>query len=132
MAACRKIDKEGRIFNREWNLRYFVNLHTNKSSAICVICNVVINVLKEYNIRRHYTTRHNAYEKYEGRERQEKYAALTRNLAAQQYQFSRYNEVSEKATKVSLVISDAIGRRQLPYSHGEFAKEVRRPRRLFS
>ncbi|XP_067930489.1 general transcription factor II-I repeat domain-containing protein 2A-like [Watersipora subatra] len=82
-------------------------------------------VLKEYNIRRHYTTRHaQQYDQHSGRERAEKYETLSKNLASQQRLFTRYTEISEKATKCSLVIANKIGQRQLPFQHGEFAKEV--------
>lgn len=123
MAARRKVDKEGRVFNNDWKYKYFVKLHS-ENQAICVICNTVLAVLKEYNLRRHYNSCHANYDQHTGRERQEKYASLAQNLAAQQQHFNRYNELSEKATKCSLEISNRIGQRQLPFQHGEFAKEV--------
>ena len=120
----RKLEQEGRVFNDDWKLRYFVKLHAN-NQAICVICNTTIAALKEYNVRRHYSTRHaDSYDKYTEKEREEKYATLSTKLANQQQHFRRYTELSEKATKCSLVISQRIGERQLPFSHGEFAKEV--------
>ncbi|XP_067936955.1 EPM2A-interacting protein 1-like [Watersipora subatra] len=73
---------------------------------------------------RHYTTRHSAYEQYSGRDRQEKYDSLSFNLQQQQQNFIRYIEISEKATKCSLAIAQLIGQRQLPFQHGEFAKEA--------
>lgn len=123
MASRRKVDREGRVFNSNWKLQYFIKYH-GESQAICVICNQVIAVLKEYNIRRHYTTRHSTYEQYSGRARQEKYDSLSSTLQQQQQHFTRYTEISEKATKCSLTIAQQIGRRQLPFQHGEFSKEV--------
>ena len=32
----RKLEQEGRVFNDDWKLRYFVKLHAN-NQAICVI-----------------------------------------------------------------------------------------------
>ena len=121
--SARKVDKEGRLFNNEWKLSYFVRLHSD-SGAICVICATVIAVLKEYNIKRHYATRHSGYDQYTGKERTEKYDSLNKNLQQQQSTFTRYKDVSEKATKVSFRISDVLGQKQLPFCHGEFAKEV--------
>ena len=124
MASKRKIDKEGREFNNDWKLSYFVK-HHSVNQAVCVICNQIIAVLKEYNIQPHYTTRHaQQYDQHSGRERAEKYETLSKNLASQQRLFTRYTEISEKATKCSLVIANKIGQRQLPFQHGEFAKEV--------
>lgn len=123
MDGRRKVDKQGRLFNNSWKLQYFAKQH-NSNQAICVICNQVVAVLKEYNLRRHYVTRHPSYDQYHGKEREEEYNNLSTNLAAQQHQFTRYNEFSEKATKCSLMISERIGQRQLPFQHGEFASEV--------
>ena len=124
MAAKRKIDKEGREFNSDWKLSYFVKQHSG-SEAICIICNQIIAALKEYNIRRHYTTRHaQQYDQHSGRERAEKYETLSKSLVSQQRLFTRYSELSEKATKCSLAIANIIGQRQLSFLHGEFAKEV--------
>lgn len=123
MSGHRKVDKQGRLFNTNWKLQYFVKQH-NVNQAICVICDKVVAVLKEYNLRRHYAT-HTDYDKYQGREREEKFNSLSTQLTAQQYQFTRYNEISEKATKCSMKIAEHIGQRQLPFQHGEFASEVR-------
>ena len=112
------------LFNSDWKLSYFVK-HHSENEAIWVICNQTIAVLKEYNIWRHYTTRHaQQYDQHSGRERAEKYETFSKNLASQQRLFTRYNELSEKATKCSLVIANKIGQRQLPFLHGELAKEV--------
>ncbi|XP_067950419.1 general transcription factor II-I repeat domain-containing protein 2A-like [Watersipora subatra] len=45
-------------------------------------------------------------------------------IQSMQRLFTRYTEISEKATKCSLVIANKIGQRQLPFQHGELAKEV--------
>ena len=52
----RKIDSECRVFNVKWSLDYFVIYSGDK--IICLICKESISVLKEYNIRRHYETKH--------------------------------------------------------------------------
>jgi len=53
-----KIDSECRGFKEQWNIDYFVTESNYK--ALCVICNDTIAVLKEYNIRRHYETKHSS------------------------------------------------------------------------
>ena len=52
----RKVDSECRIFQEKWSMNYFVIKSGNK--ALCLICNEIIAVLKEYNIRRHYPNKH--------------------------------------------------------------------------
>lgn len=55
----RNVDDECRIFNDEWGVEYFfVPSQSNVGKAICVICNDIITVMKEYNLRRHYDTKH--------------------------------------------------------------------------
>lgn len=54
--------------------------------ATCLICKEKVAVLKEYNLKRHYWTRHGEqYEKYQGDERKKKQALqLQRGLTYQQ------------------------------------------------
>ena len=51
----RKLAEEKRAFDEAWTERYFVIEH--KNSALCVICHETIAVQKEYNVKRHYTTK---------------------------------------------------------------------------
>lgn len=90
--ATKKVDRERRAFNQEWKQKYIVKCHSD-GSAIRVICNAVISVLKEYSVRRHYTTRHSTYDQYQGKVRKEKYDSLNRNLQQQQIQFTRYKDI---------------------------------------
>ena len=52
-----KLEHESRVFNEDWKLKYLEKLHAN-NQAICVICNATIAALKEYNVQRHYSARH--------------------------------------------------------------------------
>ena len=54
------------------------------------ICNETVAVMKEYNIKRHYVTRHvNTYEKFEGQVRKDKFQNLKKSIKAQQNVFIR-------------------------------------------
>ena len=56
IAKKRKIAKEKRKFNIQWTEKYFVSkLFGN---IICLICSDKISVFKEYNIKRHYASKH--------------------------------------------------------------------------
>lgn len=52
----RKVDQEGRKFNQDWTSKYLFIEHASK--YICLVCRESLAVPKEYNIRRHYETRH--------------------------------------------------------------------------
>ena len=47
VAKKQNIDDEGRIFNNNWSNEYFVQ---HNQGAVCVICQTMIAVMKEYNI----------------------------------------------------------------------------------
>ena len=77
----RKLEQEGRVFNDDWKLKYFVKLHAN-NQAICVICNTTIAALKEYNVGRLYSTRHaDSYDNYTEKEQEEKYATFEHKIS---------------------------------------------------
>ena len=52
----RKIAEEKRKFNIQWTEEYFVSKLLG--NIICLICNDKIGVCKEYNIKRHYASKH--------------------------------------------------------------------------
>ena len=55
-AKKRKIDEEHRIFKKEWTSKYLFTEFENK--AICLVCKECIAVFKEYNLKRHFSTKH--------------------------------------------------------------------------
>jgi len=56
MNKKRKVEDEKRIFQERWTMDYFCIEFKNK--IICLICRESIAVFKEYNIKRHYETKH--------------------------------------------------------------------------
>jgi len=61
----RKLSSENRLFHDAWLLDYFVTPNTTLqgSGSICLICKESITVNKEYNVKRHYESRHVEYNK---------------------------------------------------------------------
>lgn len=55
----RKVDSECRVFNKEWTTKYFFT--EVRSTAVCLICQEAVAVFKEYNISRHFATKHANY-----------------------------------------------------------------------
>ena len=77
-----------RIFQERWTYDYFFVDVENK--PICLICNKPVSEFKEYNIKRHYVSRHSsAYEKYQNEIRQDKVKELTKVLRGQQMVLSK-------------------------------------------
>ncbi|KAI6647017.1 General transcription factor II-I repeat domain-containing protein 2A-like [Oopsacas minuta] len=54
-AKKRKNDSECRVFKSSWTLDFFVVKHNEY--LLCLICQEKIAVFKEYNIKRHYSTK---------------------------------------------------------------------------
>ena len=79
---------------------------------------------KEYNIRRHYSTKHaEEYAKYLGDEREDRVAKLKAGLLRQQDFFKRASKESEAAVKASYVVSEMIAKAGKPFKDGEFIKQ---------
>ncbi|XP_071037830.1 general transcription factor II-I repeat domain-containing protein 2-like [Parasteatoda tepidariorum] len=122
MEKKRKIDSECRKFKDQWNIQYFVIESSNK--ALCLICNESIAVLKEYNIKRHYETKHfQNYSKYTGSLRTEKFEAMKRGLKSQQSSFTKLKTEQEAATRASFRVALEIAKRGKPFTDGEMIKE---------
>src|SRR4029434_1864373 len=56
----RKVDSEGRRFQEKWELQYFFT--DTRGNCVCLICQETVALFKEFNVKRHYQTKHaNAY-----------------------------------------------------------------------
>ncbi|XP_056639748.1 general transcription factor II-I repeat domain-containing protein 2-like [Diorhabda sublineata] len=122
MEKKRKIDSECRKFKDQWNIQYFVIESSNK--ALCLICNESISVLKEYNIKPHYETKHfQNYSKCTGSMRTEKFEAMKRGLKSQQSSFTKLKTEQEAATRASFRVALEIAKRGKPFTDGEMIKE---------
>ena len=75
----RKIDSECRVFNPQWTHDYF--FVQCKEKAVCLICQETVAVFKEYNLRRHYESRHkDKYDSLQGQMRADKLSKLKSGL----------------------------------------------------
>lgn len=50
---------ECHIFNDEWKWKYFFTIYNNK--VVCLNCNSSVAVFKDYNLKRHFETKHASY-----------------------------------------------------------------------
>jgi hypothetical protein len=96
----RKVDFECHAFKAEWSANYFIEFN---DKALCLLCSDTVAVLKEYNIRRHYHTKHSTqYSQLTRKQRSEKFESLKRNPSSQRNFFTKMKNENEAATKVSL------------------------------
>ena len=79
---------------------------------------------KEYNIKRHYSTKHaEEYEKYQGDERANHIANLKTCLLRQQNFFKKGSKESWAAVEASYAISEMIAKAGKPFTECEFIKK---------
>ncbi|KAG1935508.1 SCAN domain-containing protein [Pimephales promelas] len=82
-----------------------------------------VAVYKEYNIRRHYSTRHaEEYTKYHGDERKNRVTNLKKCLLRQQDLFKKAKKENEAAVEASYVVSEMIAKAGKPFKEGKFIK----------
>nr|XP_039264551.1 general transcription factor II-I repeat domain-containing protein 2-like [Styela clava] len=115
----RKIDAECRFFNNEWGEKYFF-IKSNDQNAICLICNDIVAVKKEYNVRRHYETKHlSIYSKYTGKMRSDKYESTRRSLESLRKLFTKKFAENHASHKIVTKLVE----REKPFTDGAFIKD---------
>ena len=101
LSKKRKLVSECRGFKESWGLDYFAQENNNR--PLCLIRNETVTVMKEYNIKRHYVTKHaTTYEKLEGQVRKDKSQALKKSIKTQQSVFIRASRDTLSNVKLSL------------------------------
>ncbi len=121
-AVKRKVGDEHRQFQEKWEMEFFFVEHWG--TPTCLICTEKVAVHKEYNIRRHYSTKHaEEYTKYQGDERNYRVANLKKCLLRQQDLFKKASKENEAAVEASYVVSEMIVRARKSFKEGEFIKK---------
>ncbi len=110
-------------FRKSWRWNVFFVDH--RGTPTCLICTEKFAVYKEYNVRRHYSTRHaEEYTKYQGDERNNRVANLKKCLLWQQDLFKKTSKEHEAAVEASYVVSEMIARAGKPFKEGKFIKSA--------
>ena len=93
----RKIEEEMRNFNEKWTSEYFF-IENADSRPLCLICEQTVSVNKEYNIKRHYDSKHanGVYGKLKGRNIELKVEQLKEQLKSQRLMFQKMHTDNEK------------------------------------
>ena len=105
----RKIAEEKRKFNIQWTEKYFVTELCD--NIICLICNDKIAVCKEYNIKRHYGSKHGSeYKKLSEEGRKTKIEDLTKSIRSQQASIKKHLVKTDTCTRVSYLIAETLAK----------------------
>src|SRR6266536_4521936 len=79
----RKVDNESRVFKPSWTEHFLVIEHQGR--ILCLICKEMLAVCKEYNIKRHYSTKHESkFEELAGQFRIDCINSFRQNILGQQ------------------------------------------------
>lgn len=121
LSKNRKVVAECRIFNDKWSIDYF--MVENKNTALCLICNETIAVLKEYNIRRHYDSRHACkYSKLTGKLRSDKVHIMKKNLTSQRQIFTKRTQQNKSTLRASFQVVHILAKAGKPFTDGQLIK----------
>lgn len=120
-AKKRRIVDENRKYSEEWEEKYFFIVQNTK--LLCLICREVVAVFKEYNVKRHYETKHKDYLEFDKEVKQSKLKEFKSQLKAQQKMFGAALQHPSNIVKASYSVSFVIAKKMKTFSDGEFVKE---------
>lgn len=120
----RKIDSECRVFQEEWTWKYFFMEYNQK--PICLICQEPVAVLKDYNLARHFNSKHlgSKYYKMTDEDKKVHSEELKRKISSQQMFFKNQRSVQRSSTLAGHIVAYKIAKSNKPFSEGEFIKDV--------
>ena len=121
MSRKRKVDADVRKFQESWENKYMFVVQTEKT--VCLLCHEAVSVVKEYNVRRHFDTKHGAkYAKFSFQKTAD-CPKLKGGLQSQQKMFTKAVAKNEAAVTASFIVSEEIARASKSFSEGAFLKQ---------
>lgn len=118
----RKLEDEHRKFQDIWTDKYFF-VENSAKNIICLICQSTVAVCKEYNLQRHYLSKHKSYEKITGELRKQKIKSLMQGFDVQKSMFTQRNKEAQDVTEISYEIANLIAKDSKAFSEGDFVKK---------
>ena len=113
---------ENRTFLDRWETDYLFTYVKDK--PVCLVCGANVSIIKEYNIRRHYETKHqDKYKDLDMTQRSQEVEEMTKGLVSQQNMFKKATAQSEAAVKASYIVAEEIAKSNRPFNEGEFVKK---------
>lgn len=121
MSGKRKRDFQNRKFHDEWTDKYcFIN---NNDAITCLLCNCKIAMAKEYNVRRHYETKHKHFSSIKGYERSHRIEQLKKSFSSQASCFQKQASQLDSCVEVSFGVAEIIAKGGRPFTDGDFVKQ---------
>ena len=109
------------VFLKRIGHNYFFTVVNGK--AVCLICKDTVSVFKEYNLKRHFNTKHAGYSVgLSAEQKLQKSSDMIKQLTKQQSVFTKTLLTHSTATEASYFISYKIAQRNKPFADGEFIK----------
>nr|XP_040025001.1 general transcription factor II-I repeat domain-containing protein 2-like [Gasterosteus aculeatus aculeatus] len=122
MSRKRKVDADRRLFQQRWEGEYLFVLQGER--PVCLLCYEAVSVVKDYNLRRHFDTKHGAkYAKASLQEKQQIAQELKGKLQSQQSLFVKSTAKNEAAVKASFIVAEEIAHASKSFSEGAFLKQ---------
>ncbi|CAI9725739.1 transcription factor II-I repeat domain-containing 2-like [Octopus vulgaris] len=122
LSKKRNIEEQCRVFNENCTEKYFFTDVGVK--AACLICSETVAVFKEYNLKRHFQTKHaNFGHNLSKQELQKKANDLTKRLKQQQNVFDKTSSLQRNATKASFILANKIAKQNKSFAEAEFIKD---------
>ena len=88
-----------------------------------LICQITVTVMKEYNIKHHYTTKHSSqFDKIIGQARGDKIEYLKKSIKRRQGVFTTYKKDSELVTKLSFKLCECIAEKRKAFQRRNLLK----------
>ena len=122
-----KLESENRALNDDWTLKYlFISPTIPNSKPMCLLCNECVSSVKEYNVKRHFTTKHADFGKSypEGSTaRKFKVESLVASYQRSSIILVQACTQQEKATAASLHVLWILAKKKKPFTDSETVKE---------
>lgn len=122
MFRKQKVDADGSLFQERCEGEYLFVLHRER--PVCLLCYEAVSVVKEYNLRWHFDTKHGAkYGKANLQEKQQIAQELKGKLRLQQSVFTKSTAKNNTAVKASFIVAEEITHASKSFSEGAFLKQ---------
>ena len=110
------------LFPGKVELQYFFT--ESNSNCVSLVCHETVSVYKDYNVKRHYKTKHaSTFDKLSEADRAEVEKQLEHSVVTKQLYFKQAHESNKSITKASLEVALFIAKHCRPFPEDEFVKK---------